>query len=101
MTMIEWGIAGRNSDQIEPFAVSPRQACRLLSIGNTRLCQLISAAELTSYLDGRARRIPVLSIREYVARKLAATNQGQLTASHKRRRGQGRNHPVSRPEIAT
>lgn len=57
---------------LEPLAVTPREACRLLSIGNTRLYELIAAGELESYLDGRARRITMESIRARVARLLAA-----------------------------
>jgi excisionase family DNA binding protein len=57
---------------LEPLAVSPAEACRLLSIGNTRLYQLIGSAELESYRDGRARRITMRSIRARMARLLAA-----------------------------
>ena len=58
--------------QIEPLAVSPRQACRLLTVGNTRLYELIAAGEIESYRDGRSRRISMESIRRRVARLLAA-----------------------------
>ncbi len=58
---------------LEPLAVSPRQACRLLGIGNTRLYELIAAGEIESYLDGRARRITMASIRARIARLLAAS----------------------------
>jgi len=58
----------------EPLAVAPKQACRLLGIGNTRLYQLIAANEVESYLDGRARRITMRSIHARIARLLAAEN---------------------------
>jgi excisionase family DNA binding protein len=66
--MTEWreGIDGR--PHLEPLAVSPRQACALLGIGNTRLYQLIGAGELETYNEGRARRITMHSIRARVAR---------------------------------
>jgi hypothetical protein len=41
-------------------------------VGNTRLYELLSAGELESYLDGRARRITMASIRTRVARLVAA-----------------------------
>jgi excisionase family DNA binding protein len=57
---------------------SPRQACLLLGVGNTRLYQLIGAGELEAYHEGRARRITMRSIRERVAR-LAATTDDEPT----------------------
>jgi excisionase family DNA binding protein len=61
----------RTASGLEPLAVTPRQACTLLGIGNTRLYELIGKRELESYLDGRARRITLESIRRRVARLLA------------------------------
>jgi len=60
------------SNDFEPLAVSPRQACMLLSIGNTRLYELIGNGELVAYKDGRARRVTMQSIRARVARLSAA-----------------------------
>jgi excisionase family DNA binding protein len=60
----------RGSD-LEPLAVTPREACRLLSIGNTRLYELIAAKEIESYQEGRARRITMSSIRARIARLVA------------------------------
>jgi excisionase family DNA binding protein len=57
----------------EPLVVTPRQACKLLGIGNTHLYRLLGAKELESYTDGRARRIPLSSIRSYVARRIEAS----------------------------
>ena len=56
---------------IEPLAVTPREACVLLNIGNTRLYRLISEKQIDSYREGRARRITMASIRSYIARCLA------------------------------
>ena len=44
-------------EYVQPLAVSPRQACRLLSIGNTHLYGLIASGELASYRDGRSRQL--------------------------------------------
>jgi excisionase family DNA binding protein len=55
----------------EPLAVTPREACRLLSIGNTRLYELIAAKEIESYQEGRARRITMTSIRARITRLVA------------------------------
>jgi excisionase family DNA binding protein len=54
----------------KPLAVTPSQACMLLSIGNTHLYELIRTGELDSYLEGRARRITMESIERRVARLL-------------------------------
>jgi excisionase family DNA binding protein len=82
----------------DPLAVRPREASRLLGIGNTRLYQLISAGELDSYLDGRARRITMESIRARVARLLAAagTAAEHLEPRHRKR---GRLRKVPQPEL--
>jgi Helix-turn-helix domain len=55
---------------IEPFIVKPRDARRLLSVGQTTLYQLLKTGELESFLDGRSRKITVDSIRRYIARRL-------------------------------
>jgi excisionase family DNA binding protein len=72
----------------DPLVVRPREACRLLALGNTRLYQLIGAGELASYRDGRARRITMASIRAYVARHLPEGTGS--TQPSPRRRGRPR-----------
>ena len=77
----------------QPLAVSPRVASRLLSLGNTRLYQLIRNGEIDSYLDGkRARRITMASIKRYIARRLHEQNKGD---GH--RRYASSPHPRGRP----
>jgi len=44
----------------------------MLSIGMSRLYELLRAGKLDSYRDGRARRITTKSIRKHIARGLAA-----------------------------
>jgi excisionase family DNA binding protein len=84
------GVAGRDGPQsLEPLAVSPRQACMLLGVGNTRLYKLIRDGELVTYHEGRARRITMESIRARVAR-LADGGDKQ---PQPRRRGRPPKHP--------
>ena len=71
---------------VAPLAVPPRDACRLLSIGMSRLYRLMRSGELPSYWDGRARRITVASIHDYVAQRLADANTSRQ-AKQPRRRG--------------
>jgi excisionase family DNA binding protein len=94
MSSIHPGVTGRRpDDQFEPLAVSPREACVLLNIGNTRLYELIGKGDLDSYKDGASRKITMESIRRRVARKLdAARAAGEDTKSHRRR---GRPRKVS------
>jgi excisionase family DNA binding protein len=54
------------------LVVPPREAARLLSIGTTRLYELIGANALQSYHCGRARKILTSSIGDYIIRQLAA-----------------------------
>jgi len=76
-----------SSDAICPLVVRPREACRLLAVGNTRLYQLIGDGELETYLDGRSRRITIGSIRAYIARRLASTDSTRSGPLPPRRRG--------------
>ena len=62
-------------EDITPLAVAPRDACRLLSIGQSRLYALMRTGELPSYWDGRARRITMAALQEYVARRIAEAEQ--------------------------
>lgn len=55
------------------LAVKPRVACDMLDVGVTRLYELIEAGELTSYKDGRSRKITTESIRAYVSRKVGVS----------------------------
>jgi excisionase family DNA binding protein len=57
-----------NSD---PLVVKPREACRLLACGRTRLYQLIAAREIDSFSDGGSRKITTDSLRRYVQRQLS------------------------------
>lgn len=55
---------------IEILLVRPKQACQMLSIGQTRLFELLTSNELESFRDGGGRWISVASIRAYVRRQL-------------------------------
>jgi excisionase family DNA binding protein len=70
MRSIHPGVTGRSD--LEPLAVSPRKACVLLGIGNTRLYHLIGNGELESYKEGKARRITMRSIQRRFERLIAA-----------------------------
>jgi excisionase family DNA binding protein len=54
----------------EPLVVRPKVACRLLSVGETQLYELIASKELESYKDGAARKITMHSIRARVEKQL-------------------------------
>ena len=92
MDSLHPGITGRAAgNELEPLAVSPRQACLLLGIGLTRLYLLIAAGELETYRDGRARRITMQSIRRRVARLIAAEGTaGVMEGASPRRLGRSR-----------
>ncbi len=76
----------------EPLLVRPREAGRMLRVGNTRGYQLLKAGEIETFKDGRSRKITVASIRAYIARKLdAAGSTGDATRpSPPRKRGRPR-----------
>jgi excisionase family DNA binding protein len=57
---------------VAPLVVTPREACRLLSVCLSRLYVMLRSGELDNFYCGRARRIPLRAIEEYIARQLAA-----------------------------
>lgn len=65
-----------DDDFSKPLAVPPRLACQLLSVGLTRLYELLNAGELDSFHIGRARRITTASIRGFIARQIVASRSG-------------------------
>jgi len=60
---------------IEPLAVRPREAWRLLSCSNSYGYELLAAGELDSFSDGAARKITVASIKSYIERRLAKADK--------------------------
>jgi excisionase family DNA binding protein len=46
--------------------LSPSEAARRLSLGRTRLYQLLGSGELASVQVGKLRRIPTRALRDYV-----------------------------------
>jgi hypothetical protein len=90
MSTIHPGVTGRT---VEPLLVSPCDAWRILGCGNTHGYELLKACELESFLDGRSRKITVESIRQYIARKLAAAGAiGTEDSAQRRRRGRRRKY---------
>ncbi|MBR1065235.1 hypothetical protein [Bradyrhizobium liaoningense] len=57
---------------VDVLAVTPRVAKLMIGCGTTRLYDLLNHGELVSYRDGKARKILVASLRDYIGRQLAA-----------------------------
>jgi excisionase family DNA binding protein len=57
---------------LEPLAVRTAEAERLLSVGHSKLYELINAGELDCYKDGSSTKITMASIKRRVAARLAA-----------------------------
>src|SRR5438105_339336 len=66
------------NDSAKPLVVSPRQACQLLSVGLTRLYELLNKGRLDSFMVGRSRRITVASIHAYIELHRAAAPAGPI-----------------------
>jgi excisionase family DNA binding protein len=64
-----------STEVIEPLAVRPKEAWRLLSCSNSYGYELLAAGELDSFADGSARKITVSSIKAYIARRLAKSGK--------------------------
>jgi hypothetical protein len=56
-------------------SIKPREACDALSIGPTKLYELLNDNELVSYREDGSRKILVSSIRAYIARRIAASRK--------------------------
>jgi hypothetical protein len=70
----------------------------MLGCGNTRGYELLNSGELVSFLDGRARKILVSSINDFIERKLGAAARIKA-APQPRRRGRPSKYPVG-PETS-
>jgi len=79
-------IHSTGAGDLGPLVVKPRQAELMLSCSHKRLYELLAAGELQSFRDGSSRKIVVESIREYIARGLAAS----AASSPKARKAAGR-----------
>jgi hypothetical protein len=58
------------TSNVMALVVKPKDACRMLNCGNTRLYELLGVGKLDSFLDGRSRKITVESIHRYIACRL-------------------------------
>ena len=67
--------------EVEPLAVKPRVAWQMLQCSNTRGYELLNRGELQSFRDGDSRKITVESIKNYIARRLAAERGRQPDAA--------------------
>ena len=56
--------------------MSPAETARVLSVSLSKVYDLMRKGELSSYRDGRSRRVLMSSIHEYVARRVADTDNG-------------------------
>ncbi len=61
-------IEGR--ERLEPFQVTIMEAARLLAYDARTIRRLITRGELSAVGEGRLRRIPVQSLRDYQQRNL-------------------------------
>ena len=61
--------------EIEPLVATIATTARILECSDQTVRELIGRGELESFLDGRIRKVMMLSIKGYVARKLAAVQR--------------------------
>jgi len=57
--------------QIEPLAVTPKDAFAAIGVGITKGYELINEGKLETFKIGRATRITTASLKAYVAERLA------------------------------
>lgn len=61
---------GTEPQRLEPFQVTISEAARLLAYDARTIRRLIARGELSAVGEGRLRRIPVQSLRDYQQRHL-------------------------------
>ncbi len=61
---------GDGHERLEPFQVTIYEAARLLSYDARTIRRLIARGEIAAVGQGRMRRVPVQSLREYQQRHL-------------------------------
>lgn len=66
---------------VEPLVVKPRIAWILLQCSNTKGYELLAAGELESFKEGKSRKITVVSIHRYIARRLAEADGNACVAA--------------------
>lgn len=54
---------------MDELLLRPNEAARLLSLGRSKLYELVATGELPSVKIGRATRIPVADLQAWVARR--------------------------------
>lgn len=62
--------AGDGRERLEPFQVTISEAARLLAYDARTIRRLIARGELAAVGEGRLRRVPVQSLRDYQRRHL-------------------------------
>jgi len=82
------------------LVVSPSRACQMLDCGETHLYELLKT-EIKSYKDGKSRKIVVVSIHEYIERKLReAAQRASLHESPANEEVHGHRRPLSPGAVA-
>jgi excisionase family DNA binding protein len=80
----------RRESVMEPLVVRPRDACKMLSIGRTKLYELLNDGEIESYRHGRSRRIALASIRAFISRQI---DDAPATRDRRHNHGEPRTRP--------
>lgn len=63
--------------------LTPTEAARRLSLGRTRLYQLLGSGEIASVRVGKLRRIPARAVRAYVDGLVAVQVGSELPTGHR------------------
>ena len=63
------------ASNLKPLVTDVRGACQLLGCARDQIYDLLHAGEIASYLDGRARRIVIASLDDYVTRRRQSSTQ--------------------------
>lgn len=73
--------AGRVEVTLEKLCLTADEAAQVLSVGRTTIYELLSRGELASISIGRSRRIPLSSLKAYVAAELERSGPARVCAT--------------------
>jgi excisionase family DNA binding protein len=65
----------QTATQLEPISIDIPEACRLTSVGRSKLYQLMDAGEVRFVKVGKRRLVLVASLREWLAKLETGTAQ--------------------------
>lgn len=76
--------------ELEPLAVNPAEAARLLGLSRSHVYELMASGTIPYLKAGRSRRVPVEALKQFIAEGLSAQRLAAPSDAMTKRRVNGR-----------